>query len=103
MMSNLAKIAPIVRGLLAEPTDNQDMPYKPVILKSLTSKEAVDFAGSEKNAEAQQYPAPLTKGKNPPLFLDPIDENIEQEELRKKIDADISEYSKRHGCKPEIV
>ncbi len=94
MMSNLAKIAPIVRGLLAEPTDNQDMPYQPVILKSLTSKEAIDFAGDAKNAEAEQYPAPLAKGKNPPLFLDAIDE---------KIGADISDYSKRYNSKPDIT
>lgn len=102
-MTNLAKIAPIVRGLLAEPTDNQDKPYEPVILKSLTSKEAIDFAGSSKNAEADRYPAPLTKGKNPPLFLAPVDENIAPEELREKIDADISEYSSQHNSKPEII
>jgi NAD(P)-dependent dehydrogenase (short-subunit alcohol dehydrogenase family) len=103
MMSNLAKIAPIVRGLLAEPTDNPDMLYKPVILKSLTSKEALDFAGNVKIAEARQYLPPLAKGKNPPLFLDAIDENLTAEEIRKKIDADISNYSKQHGCKPDIV
>jgi NAD(P)-dependent dehydrogenase (short-subunit alcohol dehydrogenase family) len=102
-MTNLAKIAPIIRGLLAVPTDNQDMPYEPVILKSLTSKEALEFAGSAKNAEAQRYPAPLMKGKNPPLFLDTIDKNIEPEELRKKIGADISDYSNRHNSKPEII
>jgi NAD(P)-dependent dehydrogenase (short-subunit alcohol dehydrogenase family) len=103
MMSNLAKISPIVRGFLAEPTENPDMPYEPVILKSLTSKKAIDFAGSEKNAEARQYPAPLTRSKNPPLFLDAIDENIAPEEIRNKIDADISNYSKLHGNKPNIV
>jgi NAD(P)-dependent dehydrogenase (short-subunit alcohol dehydrogenase family) len=102
-MTNLAKIAPIVRGLLAEPTDSQDMPYEPVILKSLTSKEAIDFADSSKNAEADRYPTPLTKGKNPPLFLAPVDENIAPEELRKKIDADISDYSSQHNSKPEII
>ena len=102
-MSNLAKIAPIVRGLLAEPTDNQDMPYKPVILKSLTSKEAVDFTGSAKNVEAQHYPAPLTKGKNPPLFLSDVDYNAEPETLRKQLSDAISDYSQRHGRKPEIV
>jgi len=102
-MINSAKIAPFVRGLLAEPTDNQDIPYEPVILKSLTSKEAIDFARSAKNAEAQQYPAPLTKDKNPPLFLDAIDENITPEELRRKIEADISDYSSRHNSKPKIT
>ena len=102
-MTNLAKIAPIVRGLLAEPTDNQDRPYKPVILKSLTSKEAIDFADSLKNAEADRYPTPLTKGKNPPLFLAIVDEDIAPEEIQKKIDADISEYSSQYNSKPEII
>lgn len=58
-MRRLVQIIPIVRGLLAEPTDEQDIPFKPVILKSLTSKEAIDgfdklttgFADSTKNAE----------------------------------------------------
>ena len=103
MMSNFAKIAPIVRGLLAEPTDNPDMPYEPIILKSLTSKEAIDFAGNAKNAESQRYPAPLTKSKNPPLFLDALDENVAAEEIRKKVGADISDYSARHNSKPDIV
>jgi len=103
MMSNFAKIAPIVRGLLAEPTDNPDMPYEPIILKSLTSKEAIDFAGNAKNAEAQRYPAPLTKSKNPPLFLDAVDENVAAEEIRKKVGADISDYSARHNTKPDTV
>jgi len=99
----LAKIAPIVRGLLAEPTDNPDMPYKPVILKSLTSKEAIDFAGTAKNAEAQRYPAPLMKGKNPPLFLSDVDYNAEPETLHKQLSGMILDYSQRHGRKPEIV
>jgi NAD(P)-dependent dehydrogenase (short-subunit alcohol dehydrogenase family) len=102
-MTNLAKIAPIVRGLLTEPTGNQDMPHEPIILKSLMSQDAIDFAKSAKNADAQQYPAPLTKGKNPPLFLIAVDENIAPEELRKKIDAEISDYSSQHNSKPEII
>jgi len=102
-MTNLAKIAPIVRGLLAKLTGEQDIPYKPVILKSLTSKEAIDFAKTEKNAEAKRYPAPLTKGKNPPLFLSDVDYNAEPDTLRKQLSDMISDYSQQHGCKPEIV
>ena len=102
-MTNLAKIVTIVRGLLAERTGNPDIPYHPVILKSLTSKEAVDFAGSEKNAEAQRYPEPLTKGKNPPLFLSDMDYNAEPDTLRKQLSDMISDYSQQHGRKPEIV
>jgi NAD(P)-dependent dehydrogenase (short-subunit alcohol dehydrogenase family) len=102
-LSRLARIAPIVRGLLAEPTGDQDTPFKPVIVKSLTSKEAIDFANSEKHAEAQQYPAPLTKGEKPPLFLDAPDEKVKSENLRKKLCDAISDYSTRHNTKPEII
>ncbi len=93
----LAQIAPIVRGLLAEATSEPDVPYKPVIVKSLTSKEAVDFAGSAKNAEAKCYPAPLTKGPEPPLFL-----NV-QEEFSQQLRDAISDYSAQHSLKPEII
>lgn len=96
-LSRLAQIIPVVRGLLAEPTGNPDIPYKPVILKSLTSKGAVEFAGSAKSAEAQQYPSPLTKGRNPPLFLDVGEEFGEQFK-----DA-ISDYSTQHNLKPDII
>ena len=102
-MTNLVKIAPIVRGLLAEPTDNQDKPYKPVILKSLTSKEAVDFAGSVKNAEARKHPEPLSKGQNPPLFLDTIEYDTEPENLRKQLSDRISDYSLKYKGNPEII
>jgi len=44
-VSRLAQITPIVRGLLTETTGQEDLPYKPVSLKSLTNKEAIDFAG----------------------------------------------------------
>ena len=93
----LTQIAPIVRGLLAEATDEPDTPYKPVIVKSLTSKEAVDFAGSAKNAEAVDYPAPLTKGGRSPLFL-----NVGEEFSQQLKDA-ISDYSTQHSLKPEII
>ena len=93
----LSNVIPTVRGLLAEPTGNPDIPHKPVILKSLTSREAVEFAGSAKNAEAQEYPAPLTEGCGPPLFLDVGEEFCEQ------IKHAISDYSARHSRKPEIL
>src|SRR4030042_2950842 len=58
-MNRLAQIILIVRGLLAEPTGDEDWPYEAVILKSLTDKEALDgvdklttgFAGSADRAE----------------------------------------------------
>ena len=102
-MSRLVQIIPIVRGLLANSTGNEDIPYEPVILRSLTSKEAIDFAGSSKNAEAREYPAPLTKGKRPPLFSGDVDIDSEAEALRKQLSDAISAYSQQYNCKPEIV
>ncbi len=99
----LVRITPIVRGLLARPTGNEDVPYEGVILKSLTNKEAVDFAGCADNAKNEQYPAPLSKGQKPPLFLENIDCNIEPEELRNQLSSRISDYSQQHNCKPKII
>ena len=60
-MNRLVDITPIARGLLANPTGDADTPYEPVILRSLASKEAIDFAGSAKNAsekiKGKDYPA----------------------------------------------
>jgi len=98
-----AQIIPVVRGLLAESTGDEDVPYKPVTLKSLTSKEAIDFAGSAKNADAKKYPAPLVKGQKSPLFLDTADFTVEPDSLRKQLNDVISAYSQQYNFKPEIV
>ena len=99
----LAKIAPIVRGLLAEPTGNRDIPYNPVILKSLTSKEAIDFAGSANNARASEYPAPLTKDQGLPLFTYALDIDSPLEELRRQLSDFIAGYSAQYDSKPQII
>jgi NAD(P)-dependent dehydrogenase (short-subunit alcohol dehydrogenase family) len=101
--SRLAQIAPIVRGLLANSTGNEDMPYEAVILKSLTNREAVDFAGSAKNAEAKRYPAPLIKGPIPPLFIEAVDYDATPEALRRQLGDAISDYSAKHNAKPDII
>jgi NAD(P)-dependent dehydrogenase (short-subunit alcohol dehydrogenase family) len=102
-LKQLAKIALIVRGLLAEPTGNQDIPYNPVILKSLTSKEAVDFADSVNNAQPSGYPAPLTKDQGLPLFIDALDIDSPPEKLRKKLSDSIAGYSAQYNSKPKII
>jgi len=102
-LGRLVQIMPVVRGLLAEPTGDQDMPYEPVILKSLTNKEAIDFAASAENVKAQQYPAPLTKSQRPPLFLDAVDYDAVPESLHNQLNGAISGYSVQYNCKPEII
>lgn len=101
-MSQLAQIMPIIRGLLANPTGNEDMPYEPVILKSLTSKESVDFV-SNKIGVLKVTLQSLPKSTRPPLFIDVAEENTDPEKLRKQLSDAITGYSARHNSKPEIV
>ena len=84
----LAQVIPILRGLLANRTDDPDMPWEPVILNTITSKEALDFAGDEANAESSHYPEPLTKGPKPPLFMTVPE--LEPDELRKRMEERIA-------------
>ena len=102
-LKKLAQIAPIIRGVLAEPTGNQDIPYKPVILKSLTNKTAIDFAGSAKKTGTNKYPAPLAKSRKSPLFLNTVNMSDTSENLHKKFNKAISDFSARHSGKPEII
>lgn len=101
-MRRLVQIIPIVRGLLANPTGDQDIPYRPVILKSLTNKEAIDFAGN-KIGGLKPTLQPLLKSQRPPLFLDAPDKSAEPEKIRKQFSNAISDYSAQHNSKPEII
>lgn len=101
--NRLVHVAPIIRGLVAKPTGSEDIPYEPVILRSLTSKEAIEFADSAENSERRQYPQPLTKVDNPPLFVDAVEFGGVAEDFRKRLSDCISDYSSKYNCKPEII
>jgi len=88
---------------LAEPTGDPDVPYAPVILKSLANKKAIDFAASAKNADGERYPVPLVKGQRPPLFVRAVDAGDSTEDIRKQLGDAISSYSRRFGSKPQII
>jgi NAD(P)-dependent dehydrogenase (short-subunit alcohol dehydrogenase family) len=90
-VSRLAQITPIIRGLLAESTGNDDMPFKPVILKFSANKDTT--AGLQSSF----------KGEKPPLFLDAPDEGADVEKLRKQLSNAISDYSAKHKAKPEVI
>ncbi len=98
----LASLTPVIRGLLADRTDNQDIPYQPVILKSLTDKQAIAFASAE-NVESAKFPPPLTKTREPPLFLDTSNLDTDHEKLRSQLKKQISNYSNKHNYKPKII
>ena len=101
--TELTRLTPILRGLLADPTANPDIPYAPDILRSLMTKAALDFAASAKNADSPNYPAPLTEPATPPLFLDNIKTDDAPADLRNHLKTAISNYAQQHGGKPKII
>ena len=42
-ITRLAQVTPILRGLLATPTGNADLPYRPVLIESLTGEAALSL------------------------------------------------------------
>ena len=83
----VARVAPILRGLLAQPTGDDDHPYRPVMLKSYAGKEALSL---ENSCSA-------------PLRLAAFQANETDEELRKRLAAALAGYKAEHGANPEIV
>ncbi len=55
----LTGIAPVVRGLLANPTGDPDHPWERVILRSLVTRDVLDFVSSDRGREVASTP-PLT-------------------------------------------
>ena len=55
----VTQMAPILRGLLAPPSGNQDRPFRRVILLPLTAREVLDFVDSDRGRELALTP-PLT-------------------------------------------
>jgi NAD(P)-dependent dehydrogenase (short-subunit alcohol dehydrogenase family) len=97
------QIIPIVRGLLAKPTGDPDVPWEPVVLKSLTNKDALDFVRDEANARSAHYPKPLAKGRKPPQFVTVSYGDAGPDDLRKQIGEKIAQYAAQYGGKPDIV
>jgi len=93
------KIAPILRGLLAIPTEDADRPYRRFVLQPLTKGDVLDLLDSNRGKEIAMSP-PLTsdhliRTKALPLWIDapPYDD---EEEIRKRIANEISDYARRY-------
>ena len=73
----LASVAPVVRGLLAQPSGNPDCPYRRMILQSLVNQEILDFLGSDRGKELALTPTltsdHLVRTKPLPLWVDDPD------------------------------
>ncbi|MBN1444802.1 MAG: SDR family NAD(P)-dependent oxidoreductase [Candidatus Omnitrophica bacterium] len=77
----LCKTAPVIRGLLAEPSASDGIPYNRVILKF----------------------SPFKSAKKPALCLDWLGDAVSPEEIREKTGKAIRNFSKAYGSKPQVV
>ena len=101
--AQVPKLAPLVRGLLAEPSGDDDVPYRRVILRSVTTEEARQFAASDTRHDLRSCPIPLGDAETPPLCVDALDCNAEPEQLRAELRAAIEGHTKAHGSKPTVL
>ena len=79
----LARIVPIVRGLLASATGDADIPYSPVIV---SCSDQADQTADEN-----------------PLFIDSVPSDQEPETIREQLKSAIETYTSRYGSKPKVI
>ena len=93
------KVAPILRGLLAEKSEDPDRPFRRVILQPLITRQALDFVDSTRGRELAQTP-PLTsdhliRTKAFPLWVDsPAYDDPAR--LREQLSQAVEEYSAQY-------
>ena len=70
----LATVAPVVRGLLAQPSGDPDRPYRRMLLSALVDQEVLDFLGSDRGKELALTPTltsdHLVRTKALPMWVD---------------------------------
>jgi rhamnose utilization protein RhaD (predicted bifunctional aldolase and dehydrogenase)/NAD(P)-dependent dehydrogenase (short-subunit alcohol dehydrogenase family) len=93
------KLAPILRGSLAIPTDDPDRPHSKFILRPLITKEILNLVDASGGREVALTP-PLTadhiiRTKPYPMWLEAVDFD-DEEKLREQIKKSIKKYSKRY-------
>ena len=91
----LEQVAPIVRGLLARATGDENRPWRRMILGALTDREVLNFVDSAEGKKLALSP-PLTsdhliRTKGLPMWVDAPDFN-DPEKLRGQIAKAITEY-----------
>jgi len=87
MADFVTRVAPVLRALLSQATDDDDQPHRPVILRSIPDEKALS----------------ASKGKCPPLRLDAIRSGESDEELRTRLAEALTRYETEHHAKPEII
>jgi len=92
----LATTAPIVRGLLAQPSGDPDRPYRRMIVLPLVNQEVLDFLGSDRGKELALTPTltsdHLVRTKALPLWIDNPGYN-DPAKLREQISKGLEAYA----------
>jgi len=95
----LATVAPVVRGLLAQPSGNADRPYRRMVLLPLVNQEILDFLGSDRGKELALTPTltsdHLVRTKARPLWVDDPNYNDPakfREQIVKGLEAYAADY-----------
>ena len=83
----IARVASILRGLLAQPTSDDDYPYRPAILKSHSGADALS----------------LENVRCAPLRLEPLRGNETDEELRTHLAEALTGHKAEHHSNPELI
>jgi NAD(P)-dependent dehydrogenase (short-subunit alcohol dehydrogenase family) len=94
----ITRVAPILRGLLAQPTGDDDHPHLPAILKSHADTDALAFA-----ATCQCPPLALKNVRTAPLRLEPLRGDEPDEELRTRLASACATYKAENRANPEII
>jgi rhamnose utilization protein RhaD (predicted bifunctional aldolase and dehydrogenase)/NAD(P)-dependent dehydrogenase (short-subunit alcohol dehydrogenase family) len=93
--TRLASVAPVVRGLLAQPSGNPDRPYRRMVLQTLVNQDVLDFLGSDRGKELALTPTltsdHLVRTKPWPLWIDEPDYG-DGAKLREQIQKGIKDY-----------
>ncbi|MFQ5816462.1 MAG: bifunctional aldolase/short-chain dehydrogenase [Terriglobia bacterium] len=95
------RVAPVVRGLLAQPTGDADKPDLRVILQPLINRQLLDFVNSDRGKSLALSP-PLTsdhliRTKALPLWIDdPQYDDLTK--LRQQISKAVSDYSAKYDA-----
>jgi NAD(P)-dependent dehydrogenase (short-subunit alcohol dehydrogenase family) len=96
-------ICPILRGLLAEPSGDADIPFLRAVLRTDTSQDARDFLRSGNLTDLAGAPVDVTSPELPPLVLSEIEYDAAPEVTREHCSAAIAAYQRANACKPEVI
>ncbi|MGA2983633.1 MAG: bifunctional aldolase/short-chain dehydrogenase [Terriglobia bacterium] len=95
----LATVAPVVRGLLAQPSGDPDRPYLRMVLQPLVNQEILDFLGSDRGKELALTPTltsdHLVRTKALPMWVEDPDYSNPaklREQILKGIEAYAADY-----------